>query len=143
MDDNGGSGKLSMVVFSGTMDRLMPVGILASGAVAMGMDVDIFLTFWGLQAFAKASQGKPPKFSGDYADMAPMFAQVMMQKNVPTPFETLRTAKKLGHVRIYACTMTMDLLGQTKADFIDLVDQTAGVGEFMDQAKDAKMTLFI
>jgi len=143
MDDNGGNGKLSMVVFSGTMDRLMPVGILASGAVAMGMDVDIFLTFWGLQAFAKASQGKPPKFSGDYADMAPMFAQVMMQKNVPTPFETLRTAKKLGHVRIYACTMTMDLLGQTKADFIDLVDQTAGVGEFMDQAKDAKMTLFI
>ena len=143
MDDNGGNGKLSMVVFSGTMDRLMPVGILASGAVAMGMDVDIFLTFWGLQAFAKASQGKPPKFSGYYADMAPMFAQVMMQKNVPTPFETLRTAKKLGHVRIYACTMTMDLLGQTKADFIDLVDQTAGVGEFMDQAKDAKMTLFI
>ena len=135
--------KLSMVVFSGTTDKLFPVGILASGAVAMGMDVDIFLTFWGLQAFAKASQGKPPKFSGDYADMAPMFAQVMMQKNVPTPFETLRTAKKLGHVRIYACTMTMDLLGQTKADFIDLVDQTAGVGEFMDQAKDAKMTLFI
>ena len=143
MEDNGGNGKLAMVVFSGTMDRLMPVGILASGAVAMGMDVDIFLTFWGLQAFSKGAQGKPPKFSGDYADMAPMFAQVMAAKNVPTPFETLRTAKELGHVRIYACTMTMDLLGQTKADFIDLVDATAGVGEFMDRAKDAKMTLFI
>ena len=143
MEDNGGNGKLAMVVFSGTMDRLMPVGILASGAVAMGMDVDIFLTFWGLQAFSKGAQGKPPKFSGDYADMAPMFAQVMQAKNVPTPFETLRTAKELGHVRIYACTMTMDLLGQTKADFIDLVDATAGVGEFMDRAKDAKMTLFI
>ena len=143
MDDNGGSGKLSMVVFSGTMDRLMPVGILASGAVAMGMDVDIFLTFWGLQAFSKRAQGAPPKFSGDYADMAPMFAQVMKQKNVPSPIETLKTAKKLGNVRVYACTMTMDLLGQTKEDFIDVVDKTAGVGEFMDMAKDAKMTLFI
>ena len=141
--DNGSNGKLAMVVFSGTMDRLMPVGILASGAVAMGMDVDIFLTFWGLQAFSKRAQGAPPKFSGDYADMAPMFAQVMKQKNVPSPIETLKTAKKLGNVRVYACTMTMDLLGQTKEDFIDVVDKTAGVGEFMDMAKDAKMTLFI
>lgn len=143
MGENGDNGKLAMVVFSGTMDRLMPVGILASGAVAMGMDVEIFLTFWGLQAFSKRAQGAPPKFSGDYADMAPMFAQILQQKNVPSPFETLKTAKKLGNVRITACTMTMDLLGQTKNDFIDLVDRTGGVGEFMDTAKDAKMTLFI
>jgi len=135
--------KLAMVVFSGTIDRLFPVGILASGAVAMGMDVDIFLTFWGLQAFSKRAQGAPPKFSSDYAEMAPAFAQVMRQKNVPSPIETLATAKKLGNVKVYACTMTMDLLGQTKEDFIDLVDATAGVGEFMERAKDAKMTLFI
>jgi peroxiredoxin family protein len=141
MDEN--PKKLAMVVFSGTVDRLFPVGILASGAVAMGMDVEIFLTFWGLQAFAKRSQGMPPKFSVDYADMAPMFAQVLKQKNVPSPMETLRTAKQLGNVKIYACTMTMDLLGQTKDDFIDLVDGTAGVGEFMDRAKDAQTTLFI
>lgn len=142
MGENG-NGKLAMVVFSGTMDRLMPVGILASGAVAMGMDVDIFLTFWGLQAFSKRAQGAPPKFSGDYADMAPMFAEVMKKKNVPSPIETLKTAKKLGNVKIHACTMTMDLLGQTKSDFIDVVDRTTGVGEFMELAKDAKMTLFI
>jgi peroxiredoxin family protein len=134
---------LALVVFSGTTDRLFPVGILASGAVAMGMKVEIFLTFWGLQAFAKRSQGMPPKFSVDYAEMAPMFGQVLKQKNVPSPIETLRMAKKLGDVRIYACTMTMDLLGQTKEDFIDLVDETAGVGEFMDRAKDASMSLFI
>ena len=79
MDEN--PKKLAMVVFSGTVDRLFPVGILASGAVAMGMDVEIFLTFWGLQAFAKRSQGMPPKFSVDYADMAPMFAQVLKQKD--------------------------------------------------------------
>ncbi len=132
-----------MVVFSGTTDRLMPVGVLASGAVAMGMDVDIFLTFWGLQAFSKRAQGAPPKFSADYSDMAPMFGQVMKEKNVPSVFETLKQAKDLGNVKIFACTMTMDLLGQTKEDFIDLVDATAGVGEFMDRAKDASSTLFI
>lgn len=138
-----GNGKLAMVVFSGTADRLMPVGILASGAVAMGMDVDIFLTFWGLQAFSKRAQGAPMKFSGDYADMASMLAQVMKEKNVPSIFETLKQAKEIGNVKVFACTMTMDLLGQTKSDFIDLVDETAGVGEFMDRAKDANTTLFI
>ena len=135
--------KLAMVVFSGTTDRLFPVGILASGAVAMGMDVEIFLTFWGLQAFSKQAQGAPPRFSADYADMAGMFAQVLKQKNVPSPIETLAKAKELGNVKVYACTMTMDLLGQKKEDFIGLVDATAGVGEFMEKARDAKMTLFI
>ncbi len=135
--------KLAMVVFSGTADRLFPVGVLTSGAVAMGMDVEIFLTFWGLQAFSKKAQGAPPKFSTDYADMAPMFAQVLKEKNVPSPVETLRKAKELGNVKVYACTMTMDLLGQKKEDFIDLVDATAGVGEFMDKARDANVTLFI
>jgi len=135
--------KMAMVVFSGTTDRLFPVGILASGAVAMGMDVEIFLTFWGLQAFSKKVQGAPPRWSADYADMAGMFGQVLKQKNVPGPIETLAKAKELGTVKVYACTMTMDLLGQKKEDFIDLVDATAGVGEFIERAKDAKMTLFI
>ena len=134
---------MAIIVFSGTMDRLMPVGILASGGVAMGMDVEIYLTFWGLQAFHKSSQGKPPKFSSDYADMSPMFAQVMKQKNVPSPFETLKKAKEIGNVKVYACTATMDMLGQKKEDFIDLVDKTAGVGEFVELARDAKITLFI
>lgn len=139
----GENGKLAMVVFSGTTDRLLPVGVLSSGAVAMGMDVDIFLTFWGLQAFSKRAQGAPPKFSSDYADMAEAFGQVMEEKNVPSVFETLRQLKEMGNVRIFACTMTMDLLGQSKDDFIDLVDATAGVGEFMDRARTANQTLFI
>ena len=45
--------KMSIVLFSGTVDKLMPVGIMASGAVAMGMEVDIFATFWGLNALRK------------------------------------------------------------------------------------------
>ncbi len=132
-----------MVLFSGTVDKMMPVGIISSGAVAMGMDVDIYLTFWGLEAFAKKAQGIEPKFSGDYVDMAPMMAQVMKEKKVPSLFDTLKQVKELGNVRIHACTMTMDLLGQTKEDFIDLVDDTMGVGEYVEMAKDADITLFI
>ena len=47
-----------MVVFSGTVDKLYPAAIMASGAVAMGMDVEIFLTFYGLDSFRQGQDRK-------------------------------------------------------------------------------------
>lgn len=135
--------RLSMIVFSGTVDKLFPVGILASGAVAMGMEVDIFLTFWGLNALRKGEPEKNMKFSGDYADMVPMVMQLMKQKNVPSWYETLKRTKEMGNVRVHACAMTLDLMGMTKGDLDPIVDDVVGVGEFMEMARDGKVTLFI
>ncbi len=135
--------KMSLIVFSGTMDKLMPVGILASGGVAMGMDVEIFATFWGLQSLTKGASEQPPRMSKDFEDMAPMMMQMMKEKNVPSWLDTLRTAKELGNVRVLACAMTADLMGLDKDSFDDIVDDVVGVGEFVDSAKDAKITLFI
>lgn len=134
--------RLSLVVFSGTMDKLMPVGIMASGAVAMGMDVDIFLTFWGLMAFKKGAANNLP-ISKEFEQMGPMMQQIMQAKQVPSWLDTLRTARELGNVRVYACGMTMDLFGLTLNDLEDVVDSVAGVGEFVTRAKEGKMTLFI
>ena len=47
------SEKLNIIAFSGTVDKMMAVSTLSTGAAAMGMDVDIFITFWGLNAFRK------------------------------------------------------------------------------------------
>ncbi|MEM0118462.1 MAG: DsrE/DsrF/DrsH-like family protein [Conexivisphaerales archaeon] len=135
--------KLAMVVFSGTVDRLMPVGIIASGAVAMGMDVEIFLTFWGLNSFRKEMIPKNMKFSRDYEEMAPMMMELMKSKNVPSWFDTLKKAKEVGNVRVHACAMTYDLMGMKKEDLADIVDDVIAVGEFVDIARDAKFTLFI
>lgn len=135
--------KMSLIVFSGTMDKLMPVGILASGGVAMGMDVEIFATFWGLQSLTKGASEQPPRMSKDFEDMAPMMMQMMKEKNVPSWLDTLRTAKELGNVKVWACAMTADLMGLDKDSFDDIVDDIVGVGEFVDSAKDAKITLFI
>lgn len=52
--------RLSMVVFSGTLDKLMPVGIMAAGGVGMGQEVEIFLTFWALLAFKKGGAENLP-----------------------------------------------------------------------------------
>lgn len=135
--------KMSLIVFSGTMDKLMPVGILASGGVAMGMDVEIFATFWGLQSLTKGASEQPPRMGKDYEDMAPMMMQMMKEKNVPSWLDTLRTAKELGNVKVLACAMTADLMGLDKDSFEDVVDDIVGVGEFVESARDSKITLFI
>lgn len=135
--------KLSIIVFSGTVDKLYPVSILASGAVAMGMDVDIFLTFWGLNAFFKDMVKTNTRMSKDFEDMAPLVMQVMKEKKVPSWYDTLKRAKELGNVRIHACSMTLDLLDIKKESLDEIVDDIMGVGEFIETARDSKITLFI
>ncbi len=137
--------RLSMIVFSGTVDKLFPVAILASGAVAMGQEVDIFLTFWGLEAFRRGAPQQNMRFSKDFEDKAPAMAALMQQKQVPSWYETLRKAKELGNgaVRVHACAMTMDLMGLTQDDLDPIVDDVVGVGEFVEEAQKGKITLFI
>jgi peroxiredoxin family protein len=137
------SEKIALVVFSGTVDRLLPVGIIASGAVAMGMDVEVFLTFWGLNAFRKENVNSNQSFSKDYEEMKEVMMELIQRKGVPSWYDTLKKAKELGNVRIHACGMTYDLMGLKKDDLVDIVDDVIGVGEFIDIAKDAKFTLFI
>lgn len=135
--------KMAMIMFSGTVDKLMPIGIMASGAVAMDMEVDIFATFWGLQALRKDALMTNMKISKDYEEMAGPMMQLMQTKNVQPWFETLKKAKEVGTVRIHACAMTFDLMGMKKEDLADFVDDVVAVGEFVEMAKDAKITLFI
>lgn len=135
--------RLSMVVFSGTVDRLYPAAIMASGAVAMGMDVDVFLTFYGLDAFRKGQPETNQKMDMNYAELAPMLAQLMREKNVPSWYDTLRQAKELGKVRVHACAMTLDLMGLKKDDLDPMVDDVVGVGEFVSEARDGEITLFL
>jgi peroxiredoxin family protein len=133
---------MSMIVFSGTVDKLLPVGILAAGAVAMGQEVQIFLTMWGIMALKKGALNSLP-MSKEFEHMGPMMMQIMQEKKVPSWLDTLRTAKELGDVKVYACGMTMDLFGLKLEDLEDVVDGIAGVGEFIDYAKEGKITLFV
>lgn len=135
--------KMSMVVFSGTVDKLYPAAIMASGAVAMGMDVDIFLTFYGLDAFRKGQPQNNRKMDVNYAELAPMLAQLMKEKNVPSWYEMLLKAKEMGKVRVHACAMTLDLMGMSKEHLDPIVDDVVGVGQFVSEAKEGEMTLFL
>jgi peroxiredoxin family protein len=137
------SERMSLVVFSGTTDKLIAAATLASGGAMMDMEVELFLTFWGLEAFKMGSKQQPPRISAEYADYAPVLTELMQAKNVPHWLDTLRAAREIGAVKLYACSATMELFGYTKDDLEDIVDEVTGVATFVERAREAKISMFI
>lgn len=135
--------RMSIILFSGTVDKLLAVATLASGAVAMDLDVDIFLTFWGIEAFRKGNWKTNRRLSKDFEDYGPAVMTAMEARRVPPWLETLKTARELGNVKVYACSMTMELFGLTLDDMEDVVDDVEGVAGFIERAKESQITLFI
>jgi peroxiredoxin family protein len=152
--------KLSMVVFSGEMDRLMAAFIIATGAAASGMEVTMFFTFWGLQAIKKASRtGKSLMgrmlgwFLHDINGVGPskmnfggagrwMFKRMMKNRNVTSVPELRDLARELG-VKMLACNMSMDVMEIGREDLIAEVDDVVGAATFLEEAAHSKTTLFI
>jgi len=134
---------MALVVFSGTVDKLTAAATIATGGVAMGMDVDLFFTYWGLMALRKDMIKNNTKISKDFEEMGPMVAEMMRKKNVPSWYEILTKAREAGNVKLHACSQTYDLMGMKKEDLSEMVDDVIGVGKFVELATDAKITLFI
>lgn len=135
--------RMSLIVFSGTVDKLMAASILTTGAAAMGMEVEVFLTTWGLEAFRKDNYQTNMRVSKDFEDFAPLMLEQMQAKKVPSWMDNLKGAKEIGDVKIYACSMTMELFNMKLADLESIVDDVTGVATFVERAKEGRITLFI
>jgi peroxiredoxin family protein len=135
--------RMSLVLFSGTVDKLTAASILATGAAAMGMEVDVFLTTWGIEAFRKDAYKTNRRVSSDYADYAPVMLEAMAAKKAPSWMENLLGAREIGDVHIAACSMTMELFNLKRDDLEPIVDEVTGVATFIEHARDSKITLFI
>jgi peroxiredoxin family protein len=156
--------KLSIIVFSGDLDKALAALILATGAVAMGMDVVMFFTFWGtpiLRDKTKKVRGKDmmgkmfgtmlPKGTGhvklskmNMGGMGTaMMKSLMKKKNVASLEQMLELAGELG-VRIFICEMSMDLMGFKREEMVDYPGlDYAGVAKFLQEAQGSKVQLFI
>jgi peroxiredoxin family protein len=154
--------KLSMVVFSGDLDKQIAAFIIANGALAMGQDVSMFFTFWGLNALRKSDPPKRDKSAMDkmFGAMMPRGAEKLtlsqmhmmgagtamikgvMKKHEVQSLPELISAAHAGGARLLGCTMTMDLLGMAPSDLLDGV-QLAGVATFLGEAQESGTTLFI
>lgn len=161
---NRAENKLAMVVFSGEMDKVLASLVIATGAVAMGMEVVMFFTFWGTPVLRdkrkrvgrKDVMGKMfgmmlPKGAGDVKlskmNMGglgtTMMKSLMKKKKVASLEEMFALAEELG-VRIVICEMSMDLMGFKREEMIEYPHlEFGGVARFLEEAGSSKIQLFI
>jgi peroxiredoxin family protein len=114
----------SLVLFSGTDDKLNAAAVLTAGAAAMGRKVNVFLQYWALGAF------RADRITKDHG-VAPEGNIEILQKHGGQHWsEIFRQAKEIGDVGIHACSLSMEMFGLRVEDLDPLVDDQEGVASF-------------
>lgn len=149
--------KLSIICSKGSLDMAYPGLILANAARMLGIEANIFFTFWGMDIITKGKVDNlkvtpvgntamhMPQLIGGLPGMTDM-ATVMMKKemtklDVPPVHEFLEMVHDAG-CGIYACKMASDMMHLTKADLVEEVDDILGAMEFLEMSEGAQL-LFI
>ena len=164
---------MTIIATKGTLDWAYPPFILASTAAALGWEVSIFFTFYGLTLLKKdlnlnisplGNPAMPMKmpFGPDWFKSVEWNIPNAVQSIIPG-FETMatglmkQTMKNKGvatvaelrqacvesDVNLLGCQMTVDLFGFTHADFIPEVKEYCGAASFLGRAQKAEVNLFI
>lgn len=162
--EKGTKDQLSMVVFSGDLDKILAAMIIATGATAMDMKVKLFFTFWAISALREPEKKVTGKtfMSKMFGIMLPngrnkiklskmnmcgmgtaMIKGLMKKNKVASLDEMFSLAAELG-VEINICEMSMNLMGFKKDEMIDYPHMNiCGVATFLSDASESKVQLFI
>ena len=155
--------KLSIVLFSGEMDKALAAFMLATTGASMGMEVKIFFTFWGLNVI-KRNEGSI-KSKGLMRKMLNimnrggskrlklskfhmfglgtwMMKKLMKESKMPSLPELISMAQELG-VKMIPCSNTCGIMGLPEDAFIGGVLGQAGAAFFLEKARESRVTLFI
>jgi peroxiredoxin family protein len=155
--------KMTIIAWSGDLDKAWPTLILATTAAASGVDVTVFFTFWGLRILQRndkrftganwkqkalsvmnrggAKNLKLSKLSmGGAGGM--MMKQLANEYKVASPDELLELAQQLG-VKLLPCQMTLDLMGLKREDLVDGLQETCGAATAIQQMSESDIQLFI
>lgn len=157
--------KMAFICSKGNLDMAYPALVMGWAALGNGIDVTIFFTFWGLDLINKARvdhleippiantsmkmnmMGVPgylgiPQFMGILPGMT-AFATALMKKKmaaleVPSVREYLQMLVD-GGAKLYACKMSVDMMGLKKEDFVEGVIDIVTAGDFMDLTEGAQI----
>jgi peroxiredoxin family protein len=164
---------LAIIATKGTMDWAYPPFILASTASALGWDVSVFFTFYGLELLKKelnlqvsplGNPGMPMKmpfgpkwFQGvnwnipnaimagvpGFEKLATGLMKKTVKNNGVASIQELRDVCVEAGVNLVACQMTVDLFGYSREDFIPEVKDWIGAASFLPVAQQSDVCLFI
>jgi len=149
--------KVSIILSKGSLDMVYPAFMIGTTAAAMGDEVHIFFTFWGLNVLTRkkiaslkvspvGNPGMPmPNILGMLPGMTAMATRMMKGKiretKTPSIPEMVQTCKDMG-VKLHACSTSMEFLGIEEDDLIPEVDDIIGASTFL-QLSEGGQTLFI
>ncbi|MEB3222519.1 MAG: DsrE/DsrF/DrsH-like family protein [Candidatus Sericytochromatia bacterium] len=153
--------KLSLVLFSGDLDKALAAFIIATGAAAMGLEVTMFFTFWGLAAIrGKKDWGGKNVMESMLQVMSPgastelqpsklaflgagsvMLRQMMKQRDIASLEDLIALARESG-VRMVACGMSQEVMGIRDEELLPGIE-CGGVAMFVGEAQESKVSLFI
>lgn len=155
--------KITIIVFSGDLDKALAAFNLAIGAAAMEMKVTMFFTFWGLNVIRKdkkvsrakgmmrkmlnlVNRGGAKRLPLSRLNMGglggSMMKKLMKASKIPPLEEMIRMAHEMG-VEFIACTTSMGMMGISREDLITEVGRLAGVATYLGEAGEGKINLFI
>jgi len=165
-DDDDGDRKICFICSKGNLDMAYPALIMANGALGEGIETHIFFTFWGMDMVNKAtvdelkftpvgnaamhmppgmgklSEKHMPQLLGGLPGMTGMATKMLKKQiadlDVPEVHEFLELLSEMG-ASLWACKMSVDMMGLEREDLIDEVDDIINVSEFMDISDGAQM----
>lgn len=163
LEKSAGADRLSIGVMSGNLDTTIAAFIIALGAVAYDMEVDMFFTFWATAALRdpkkSSRKGLLDKMFGwmlprgsnalplskmQMAGIGPkMIRSVMKSRGVKSLEQLMKEAGEYG-VRIHVCEMSMGVMGLKEEEMIDYPNiDYVGVGSFIQMISESKQVLFL
>ena len=146
--------KICFICSKGTLDMAYPALIMANGALGEGVETHIFFTFWGLDMITKKTMndlkftilGNPathmPQGLGGLPGMTAMSTKMMKkqiaEQDVPEVPEFLQLLVDSG-AQLWACKMSVDMMGLTEDDLFDEVEAVINVSDFIELSDGAQI----
>lgn len=128
------SSKISIIVVSGTHERLQMAAMMASVAAVSGNDVHVFLSMNAMPFFVKGDTTTAPTEGP--------FGTLMAGKKIP-PFRTLfEQAVELGDAKINPCSMALDVTGVDSQALEPYLGAPMGLTKLLRDARDAQVWTF-
>jgi len=126
--------KLSIMVVSGSLERLQMAAMVASVGAVSGQEVTVFLSMNALQYFVKDAEVTAPAEG--------TFGMEMSQKNVPEFKSLFENAVELGDAKIYPCSMAIDVLGIKEDSLESYLSEPLGLTKFLSDTADSQIWTF-
>jgi peroxiredoxin family protein len=142
--------KLCIILSKGTLDMAYPAFMLANAAAAMGDEVHVFFTFWGMDVISAkragslklSPVGNPGLHMPNILGMIPGMTRVatgmikgkVEKLKIPPIPEMMKTAHDMG-VHFHACSTTMEMMGVRKEDFVPEVEDVVGAATFIGMSE--------